>query len=357
MTEINESEDWELDQTEEDQADEATDLTYEISFYPADITLEGYKTRFDKDQLKIPRFQRNYIWDQVRASKLIESFLLGLPVPGVFLYKEKGTNKLLVVDGLQRIMTAVKFFKEKFDDNRIFKLKNISEPWNGKSFSELPESAQIQLQDTVLRATIIQQIDPKDDSSIYHIFERLNTGGVQLNAMEVRKCVYESRAFELLEELNKLDSWRKIIGKSKPDPRMKDAELILRCLAMAENVEGYEKPMKSFLNDYMSRKKRLNEEETDSYIEQTRNLFGRACEIILAQLGEKPFHLRGRLNYAVMDTVYATVLRNIDSDFTGLDNRYKELVSDETFIELATANTSDEAVVKARFEMASMLVT
>lgn len=352
---MNNEEDW-LEETEEEGLLEADNVAYEISFYPADITLEGYKTRFDKDQLKVPRFQRNYIWDQVRASKLIESFLLGLPVPGVFLYKERDTNKLLIVDGLQRILTAVKYFGGRFDDNRVFRLKNVAEPFNGKSFDELPEAAQIQLQDTVLRATIVQQIDPADDSSIYHIFERLNTGGVQLNPMEVRKCVYDSRAFELLEELNTNHHWRKIIGRERPDPRMKDAELILRILAIAENVAGYEKPMKSFLNKYIAAKKSLNEDATNNYLQTTRDSFEAACRIILERLGERPFHLRNRLNYAVLESVFARVLLSLNTAHQDLRDRYRTLSQDERFVELATANTSDEVVVKERFEMTSALV-
>ncbi len=348
-------EEW-LDTTEEDSLLETDKLTYEISFYPADITLEGYLTRHEKNQLKIPRFQRNYIWDQVRASKLIESFLLGLPVPGVFLYKERDTNKLLIVDGLQRIMTAVKFFNGAFDDNRVFRLKNVAEPWNGKTFDELPEPAQIQLQDTVLRATIIQQIDPNDDSSIYHIFERLNTGGVQLNPMEVRKCVYDSRAFELLEELNTNQDWRSIIGRERIDPRMKDAELILRILAISDDVEHYDKPMKSFLNKYISARKALDTESTDEYIETTRDDFETACDVIHESLGDRPFHLRNRLNYAVLESVFARVLRNLDGDFKNLRQKYQELAQNERFVELATANTSDESVVKERFDMTEALL-
>ena len=92
------AEEWEFEKTEESEAEEQDVFNYQISSYPADITLKGYEDKWDKRQLTIPEFQRNYVWDQVKASKLIESFLLGLPVPGVFLYKDRTTNKLAVID-------------------------------------------------------------------------------------------------------------------------------------------------------------------------------------------------------------------------------------------------------------------
>src|SRR5690606_38523425 len=143
----------------------------------------------------IPPFQRNYVWDVVKASRLIESFLLGLPVPGVFLYKEKKTNRLQVIDGQQRITSALRFFAGAFED-RVFRLKGVQSRWDGKAFEELDEADRFQLSDTVLRATVVQQLDPDDDSSVYHVFERLNTGGVNLNPMEVRKCVYFGAYFQ-----------------------------------------------------------------------------------------------------------------------------------------------------------------
>ena len=108
--------DFEIDSTEKSSDEEQDQLRYEISYYPSDVTLKGYLDKWNAKQLLIPEFQRAYVWDQIRASKLVESFLLGLPVPGVFLYKERTTNKLLVIDGQQRILSAIRYFKGKFDN-------------------------------------------------------------------------------------------------------------------------------------------------------------------------------------------------------------------------------------------------
>ncbi len=344
------SEDWVIDETEEHEEQEQDVLAYQISSYPADITLKGYLDKWDSGQLEIPPFQRNYVWDQVKASKLIESFLLGLPVPGVFLYKDRKTNKLAVIDGQQRILSSIRYFKNAFDE-KIFRLKNVLPRWDGKTYDELDESDKYQLDDTVLRATVVQQLDPEDDSSIYHIFERLNTGGINLNPMEIRKCVYFGDFFSLLEDLNTDVNWRKIIVKPNPDKRLRDVEMVLRCLALHYEWKGYDKPMKGFLNAFMAKMKRLTEEEKANLLEQLRTVFSRTCEIIANKLPDKPFHLRGRINYAAMDSIFNAIAQ-FDIVPEDLKERYQSLIKDEEYIDTATINTSDGKTLYLRFQRA-----
>lgn len=342
---------WEIERTEESEENEQDVVTYQISYYPADITLKGYADKWSSEQLYVPPFQRNYVWDQVQASKLIESFLLGLPVPGVFLYKERTTNRLQIIDGQQRILTAIRFFKNEFED-RAFRLKNVQPKWDGKRYEDLTEADRFQLQDAVLRATIVQQLDPEDDSSIYHIFERLNTGGMKLMPMEIRKCVYLSPFYGLLERLNRLPSWRAIIGKEVEDKRLRDIEFMLRICAMYENWPEYEKPMKKFLNDFMAAKKKLDGRECDEFLQATETAIIRVCDYILSQLGEKPFHLRGRLNYAVMDSTVCISLRALSAGINDLQSRFIRMTQDPAYLEAVTHNTSDEKAVQIRFSTA-----
>jgi hypothetical protein len=342
------TEEWDVETTEESEEVEQDVLTYQISYYPADLTLKGYLDKTKNDQLVIPPFQRSYVWDQVKASKLIESFLLGLPVPGVFLYKERHTNKLQVIDGQQRILSAVRFFKNEFDE-KIFRLKNVHPKWNGKTYEELAEADRFQLDDTVLRATVVQQLDPEDDSSIYHIFERLNTGGINLNPMEIRKCVFLGSQFALLEELNDLAAWRKLLGQPRTDKRLRDVELLLRVLALSDSWKEYRKPMKRFLNNFLASKKKLKEQDKISWISETKTKFTDLVGYVFAQLGEKPFHLRGRLNYAAMDSTLIASEVALANGVTDLKGRYHRLVSDPDFVEFATHDTSDEKVLQNRF--------
>ena len=360
MASKNTSETWDVEETEEPETEEQDVITYRISYYPADITLKGYLDKWNSKQLKIPPFQRSYVWDQVKASKLIESFLLGLPVPGIFLYKERETNKLQVIDGQQRILSIVRFFKNEFNEN-IFRLKKVSPRWDGKTYQELDEADQLLLDDTVLRATVVQQLDPDDDSSIYHIFERLNTGGINLNPMEIRKCVYGGEFFTLLEELNTLPEWRKIIGKTKPDKRLRDVELILRILALSHAWKTYKKPMKVFLSGYMTEQKKivdkLSDEAKKEFINKLQKKFQKTCVYVLEQLGEQPFHLHKRLNYAAMDSTMSAAFKARRANVANLKPRYDAMLKDEAYKDFIVKNTSDENIIFDRFTKAIRYLT
>src|SRR5690606_13194540 len=124
-------------------------------------------------------------------SRFIESLLMGLPVPGVFLARE-ASNKLLVIDGQQRLKTLEYFCRGVFGSSgREFRLRGIKSRFENLTYDTLHEDDRRRLDDYTIHATIIQQDEPKqDDSSVYHIFERLNTGGMQLVPQEIRACVY-----------------------------------------------------------------------------------------------------------------------------------------------------------------------
>lgn len=130
--------------------------------------------------------------------------------------------------------------------------------------------------------------------------------------MEIRKCVYFGDLFSLLEELNFDENWRKIIVKPKPDKRLRDVEMVLRCLVLHREWKEYDKPMKGFLNAFMSKTKKLPEEEKAVLLKQLREVFIQTCEAIANNLPDKPFHLRGRINYAAMDSIFNAVAQSAE---------------------------------------------
>ncbi|SEU04647.1 GmrSD restriction endonuclease domain-containing protein [Pseudomonas graminis] len=347
---MSDSEDWDIDPTDTDTDDEDSQPVYHISNYPADLTLRGYFDKYKSGQLIIPEFQRNYVWDQKKASKLIESFMLGLPVPGVFLYKVRGTNQLSIVDGQQRIMSAIRFFSNRFDE-KIFRLSGVLPKWRNKTFEELDESDRFLLDDTVLRATVIQQLDPEDDSSIYHIFERLNTGGINLNAMEIRRCVYHGKFAEILQHLNDFDLWRQVIGKPKEDKRLRDVELILRLLTLQYKWNTYEKPMKNFLSSFMAQVNRMPQDQAEAFFSKIESDFYRVVGLIHSELGPKPFHIRGPLNYAVIDSIFVA-LANLPDVQGDLAVRYQALLKDRDFVNAVSVSTSDDKSLQIRIAKA-----
>ena len=145
----------------------------------------------------MPKFQRSYVWTLPQASRFIESLLLGLPVPGIFLAKVAGSNKLLVIDGQQRLKSLQFYLEgvfrpedEKATSKRLFKLQNVQDRFLNKTFEELNESNQQMMEGSVIHATVVKQESPQgDDTSIYHVYERLNSGGTRLAPQEIRTAV------------------------------------------------------------------------------------------------------------------------------------------------------------------------
>lgn len=168
-----------------------------------------------------PTFQRRYVWPPKKASKLIEFFLLCLPVPQVFLYREPDTERLLVVDGQQRLKTITQYFNGKFANGNAFYVTGVKQQWEGKAYDDLSEPDRRQLKNTPLRGTIFEQTDPKDDSSMFQIFERLNTGGMPLSQQEIRNSIYHGSIVEVLKELNLDSNWGKLLKKPRPNDRMR----------------------------------------------------------------------------------------------------------------------------------------
>lgn len=134
---------------------------YKINYYGADFTLEVLSMKINRNEIVIPRFQRRYIWPITRASKLVESFLLGSPVPEVFLYREEKTQDLLIVDGHQRLKTISYFFSETFEDGRPFRLRGVKAAWEGKKFSELKSTEQRYLRTVFFEQPSSNRLIPK----------------------------------------------------------------------------------------------------------------------------------------------------------------------------------------------------
>lgn len=347
-----------LETLQSEDADlEATPASYEVITYPADFTLEGLVSKFKKGNMTVPGFQRNYVWNIKQASRLIESFLLGLPVPAIFLFTDDEKNQQLVIDGQQRLMTVVYFLDGYFGEadtngkRKVFKLTGLNEssPYYNKTYQELEETNQAafnKLNDSVLRAFVIKQITPNGNTSVYHIFERLNTGGTQLVGQEIRNCVYHGSFNDLLCRLNNYDNWRKIFGNTVQHRRQKDVELILRFFAFYENGGSYARPIKDFMSNYMCQ----NQEMPPEKCIELETLFTRTCDRVVETLGEKPFHIWSGLNVAAFDSIFTTLATHGFS--YNLQERYSELKQDEEFIKGVRGATADEAIVELRMNLA-----
>ena len=344
-----------------EEEDNEAFIAYEIASYPSDLTLAGIRDMWVQNDIVIPDFQRKFVWNIRQASLLIESFLLGLPVPQVFFYVN-GENKSVVIDGQQRIMSVVYFFEGYFGDEsisskrQIFRLTGLDDrsAFANKRYVDLDEMAQRKLRQSVLRAINIRQLAPKDENtSIYHIFERLNTGGTPLKPQEIRNCVFRGEFVDQLRELNADKNWRLIINQPKFDKHQKDVELILRVFSLSSSHWiKYEKPMKEFLNVAMSREKSGNSKKVENFL----NVFPQATDLIIKALGNKPFHLRGPLNTSALDAVMVTVIDHINQIPQNFNERFKRLIDDPLFYETTLIATSDASTLHSRFDLVRQIL-
>ncbi|MBF0318647.1 MAG: DUF262 domain-containing protein [Nitrospirae bacterium] len=340
-----------------DNNDDEIPFKYEITSYGADYPVESIVPKLENESIVIPYFQRGYVWTHVDASRFIETLLLGLPVPGIFLSKEKEPIKYLVIDGQQRLRTLQYFYDGIFrtgtKKGNAFALKNVQEKYNKKTYKTLEPDDKTRLNNSLIHATIIQQDNPKDDdSSIYYIFERLNKFGRQLYPQEIRNCVYRGEFNELLKQLNTNEAWREIYGKESP--RQKDIELILRFFALFYNSDEYRRPMKDFLNHCMSKYRNLTSPHTaDGFL----SLFNSTIKVIYDSLSKDAFRPANSLNAAVFDAVMVGVAKRLEkgkiNDLVDLKNKYEKLLKIPGFVEAYKTSTSDENNVKARLTSAS----
>lgn len=330
-------------------------VEYDIATYPSDYTLSVLWQMFKKGNITIPSFQRGYVWSQRQASALIESFLMGLPVPPVFFYIDS-ENKNLVIDGQQRLISVFYFFEGYFGQEnergkrQIFRLSGLNKksPFYNRRFEDLSDSDRNKLEMTVLRAVNIRQLSPNDDDScMYHIFERLNTGGTPLSSQEIRNCVFRGPFLDSLVELNKNMNWRALLGKQTTDKHLTDVELLLRAFGLRYMLPEYDKPMKSFLNKVSSRYKKTTTGDILEFVEN----FPRACELMAHKLPSKPFAVRGPFNTSVFDSIFCTILKHIDNLPGDLVERYSALIDDADFVSYTTLATTDTKILKARFDL------
>lgn len=336
--------------------DDIIPCSYKITSYGIDFDVDGLVRRLIKGTIYVPEFQRNFVWRLSESSRFIESLLLGLPVPGIFLAKDED-GKLLVIDGQQRLLTLKFFYEGYFNPQpnattrRVFKLTKVVNEFNGKTYVELPESARNNLDNCVIHATVVKQDSPSnDDTSIYHIFERLNSGGRKLTAQEIRSAVYRGELIDLLKELNSYISWRKIFGKVHD--RMKDQELILRFFAVFEELDKYKKPMLEFLNKYCLKNRNLSEDKRFFL----KNLFTRSTDLFVDAIGESVFRPSRALNVAVYESCMVSVakrLLQVDSIATKeIQQAYERLMQDESFLELISKSTTDVNNITKRIQIA-----
>ncbi|MEK7994878.1 MAG: DUF262 domain-containing protein [Planctomycetota bacterium] len=345
-----------------DEAAEVIDFTYSITAYGADYPVDSLVKRVEAEDIIVPRFswepeedseivgfQREYVWPRTKADRFLESLLLGLPVPGIFLVKEP-SGRFLVLDGHQRLYTIHAYYQG-IINGQEYRLTNVQQRFVGKRYRDLDIEDRRRLDDSIIHATVVRQDQPTEDqSSIYIIFERLNTGGVNLQPQEIRVALYHGELVRVLRTLNEEEAWRALYGRKSK--RLKDMELILRFFAFYYYADAYRSPMKDFLNRYMASNQHLQHQRED----QLREVFRRTVALISDGIGPGAFRPRRAVNAAVADSVMAGVAKRLArgpiSDKAQLKKDYDALLSDKHYRSAVETGTAQEANVKTRLSLA-----
>lgn len=344
----------------EPEDEEEAYVEYDIATYPSDNTLDSLSQMSNRGDIVIPEYQRKYVWSIKQASLLVESFLMGLPVPPLFLYVNE-ENKYEVIDGQQRLTSMLYYLEGYFGlpdakgKRAIFRLAGLSEksPFRDKAFSELEEKYQRKLRSSVLRAINVKQLNPtSNNTSVFHIFERLNTGGTSLRPQEIRNAVFRGQIVPALQQLNNNASWRLILGEKSNDKFQSDVELVLRLYSLFRKWGEYEKPMKEYLNSQMKQNCRFD--STDA-IEFSRR-FPQAVDLVVHALGDKPFRPKRVINAAVLEAVMVTVLEDPTITVERLADRYPILLADDRFQGVIRGATTDTKMVKDRLTIAAEIL-
>lgn len=377
-------------ETEEAEESDSLIREYDITSSPNDFNTLTLFSFIESGVVKIPGFQRNYVWDVKRASKLIESMVIGLPVPQIFLYEED-RNSFLVIDGQQRLMSLYYFIKQRFpnkekrielrrifeehgkipseiiEDDNYFSKFNLQLPeqlprlpnrLNKLNYSTLGELKTTFDLRTIRNIIIKQTSPPDDDSSIYEIFNRLNSGGMNLKPQEIRTSLYHSSFYDLLYRLNGDTRWRRLLGISEPDLHMKDVEVLLRGVAMLVEGKEYSPSMVKFLNNF-SRKSKTTTDEQNQYLEQLFRTFLETC----GPLGERPFHGRktSKFNISLFEAVFAAecgpAFKRRDTELKPFEpDRFDALKEDPDFAKASLEKTTSTTNVRFRLQRAKELL-
>lgn len=382
MADIDEKElELEFESDEEDVANEDfVDLSdQQIVTRPADPTIQSLFDMWKEGDIILqPKFQRKYVWNISQASKLVESILLGFPLPVIYV-SENDEGKWVVIDGQQRLTSIFNFMDNSFEHQNgtktEFKLTSLKvlTKYNKSKFVDLEKEDQRKFKNYSIRVVVILKNSGEDIK--FDMFERLNRGSVGLNDMELRNCIYRGNYMDAIKEFAKEPLFRKLVGLRGNEPRMKDTELVLRFLAFSHtHYDDYSAPIKKFLNDDCEDHKNYDDKKRTQDLEK----FKTALQLISSIFGDHAFKRFFRdpktgnikwedkkFNVSLYDIymwVFSrytsqqdknTIMQNADLI---RETTMDLMIKDELFIDSITRATSGNQQVRTRFDIYKGLI-
>lgn len=308
--------------------------------------------------LEVP-FQRNFVWKEDRASQLIESVIMNVPIPPLY-FAEEENNKWLVIDGLQRLNALKTFYENEYALKGMEILKELEK----LKYKDLPPKARDLLNDGLLRINVIKKDSHPDIK--YDIFMRLNKGAVSLNYQELRNCLYRGEFNNQMKLLAKNNGFLKILNLKKPHERYQDVEFAIRYFAVKENlsindegiyeVKNYSGKMVNFLNQFMDEKRKLTKDEVWHYKEEFDSLIKKVLTVFDSNKAFRdPLQSHTRINRPIAEFIllsFSTVEMEIliEKKQQIIDLLFRSLNDNEGFRKSISQRTSDKDVVNFRID-------
>jgi hypothetical protein len=295
-----------------------------------------------------PKFQRQYVWSDSLASRLVESVLLNVPIPPCYL-SENDESELDVIDGQQRIYSLYRFIENQFALRDLEALSDL----DGKRFFELPSKEQRKFRTHTLRCVVITNESHPEIK--FDVFERLNTSTMPLNSQELRNCVSRGALNDLLAELSFDDQWLSIRGRKTPDKRLADEEMILRFFSFqVQRRENYRTPLKNWLNDAAKTGRKL----TDQQIADLRLKWQNAIAVSLTWFNPLACFRRPggtSINRALFDLTMFTAshvnVTDAQAKSVNFNREYSKLLNNADFQDLISRSVDHKKRTERRFEM------
>lgn len=337
-----------------------------IIWQAKDFSIREFLTMKNDGELALqPNYQRNYVATDLIASKLIESILLDVPIPVVYLAEEQD-GSYSVIDGQQRLTSFLSFLEGKFPDNRPFKISGLKvlPELNRKLFADLDPELQKKIRSTTIHSIIIKKESNSDIK--FEIFERLNTGSTKLNEDEIRNTVYRGKYIDLLAELSENQGFHGLVRKDNFKKRMIYRGMILRFFALSEkSYLNYKSSMKQFSNKEL----RDNRDLTPSKEKEYKARFEHCLDLVKLVFGEMAFrrYMPGesgesgkwgdsQINMALYDLQMVGFVNYSKNEVLAKADLIREglldlMINNQQFRELLIWQTSDTDKLKKRFRI------
>lgn len=359
-----ELEDYHTIEVEDEQEEKLDYPDLKIKIDKDQYSIYEMKRKYDRGKICIdPSFQRNFVWKNKQMSELIESVIIGIPLPLIYL-AESQRGDLVVVDGRQRLTTFIKFLNDEFRLNGLRILKDI----NGCCFSDLEKEKRYSKYATSIEdfQLVVQVIKyPTPDKVRFDIFDRVNRGGTPLNKQEMRNALYQGQSTQMLKELSEGEAFLAATGGSISPKHMKDRYIILRALCFdlyqkrkLTDADGkiveYRSDIEDFLGTGMEFLNRMPSEELRGLKEE----FERTMWHIYHIIGDNAFRIpteyerRRPISMTLFEALYylfQPFVQIKEEDITKLQESVKELLKDPVFLESLQFSVDSKNHVDIRF--------